>query len=306
MARITMHYEITDPVPFLDVDVAIDSRMFLDPHAIRLQRVPDPFAALANHATESFFHEVTRCALSPSTAERRRGLDLLQHFEEPWETRLGLAKQGFGGHGGADDIGSWIWEALTTDLDALLRIGVLQQIEDLPLFVDGIDRDITSDVTTRIVFEALVQFTGDTIAKFPQFRSTVHRIGTFQRQVWDVDQLEWTTKEVELPIVAGKPLLLIPRDWARPSLLMSAGRYYETSVLSYAQIEQAVRREGKLLKTSKDVLKMQINLARGRATNLTVTRRAHEHHDDLLAHFKTFVDSRYAALSEGEIGRRIA
>ena len=58
---------------------------------------------------------------------------------------------------------------------------------------------------------------------------------------------------------------------------MSAGRFYDTSVLSYAQLEQAVlSRDGKLLKTPKDLLKTQRALARGRATNLAVTRRAHE------------------------------
>jgi len=307
MARITTQYQITDPVPFLDIDVSVDNRLFVDPRAIRLQRAPDPFVSEANHATETFFDEITRCALSSSPGDHRRGLDLLQHFEEPWETRLGLAKEGFGGHGGAQEVGLWIWEALTTDLEALLRIGILRQLEDLPLFVSGVDRDITSDVTTRIVFEALADFTAQMITEFPQFRSAGHRVEGCERQVWDVSKLEWTSRTVELPVVDSKPLLLVPRDWARATLLMSAGRFYETSVLSYAQLEQAVASsEGKLLKTPKDVLKTQPALARGRGTNLRVTRRANEHNDDLLAYFRTFVDSRYQPLGDDEIRRRIA
>lgn len=75
----------------------------------------------------------------------------------------------------------------------------------------------------------------------------------------------------------------------RPTLLMSAGRFYDTSVLSYAQLEQAVlSRDGKLLKTPKDLLKTQRALARGRATNLAVTRRAHEHDEDLFGLFQGF------------------
>jgi hypothetical protein len=88
---------------------------------------------------------------------------------------------------------------------------------------------------------------------------------------------------------------------------MSAGRFYETSVLSYAQLEQAVMSsDGKLLKTPKDVLKTQPVLGRGRGTNLRVTRRANEHNDDLIAYFRTFVDSRYEPLGDDEIIRRIA
>ena len=120
MARITEYYGITDPVPFVDIDVDKDNPLFLDPHAIRLQRAPEPFVSRALAATDRFFGEVTRCALSSDLSDRARGLDLLQHFEEPWETRFGLAKEGFRGHGGAKEVGSWVWEALTTDLEALL------------------------------------------------------------------------------------------------------------------------------------------------------------------------------------------
>jgi hypothetical protein len=62
-------------------------------------------------------------------------------------------------------------------------------------------------------------------------------------------------RDVELPAVAGRPLVLVPRGCARPRLLMSAGRYDETSVLSYAQLEQAVVIKERLIKTPKDRLK---------------------------------------------------
>lgn len=306
MTRITTHYGIAQPVPFLDVDIEVDNRLFLDPHAIRLQRAPDPFVSEANHATETFIDEVTRCALSSSSRDRLRGLDLLQHFAEPWETRLGLSSRGFRGHGGAADVGAWIWSALTTELEALARIGMLRQLEDLPLFVEGIDRDLTSDVTTRIVFQPLVDFTAQVMSDFPQFRSRPHQVEIVSRQVWDESRLQWVSKTVELPVAGNTPLLLVPRDWARPSLLMSAGRFYETSLLSYVQLEQAVSTsDGKLLKTPKDVLKQHAALARGRGTNLEVTLRASKQGNDLVKLFKGFVDSRYEPLSDEEISRKV-
>ena len=299
MAHITTHYDIAGPVPFLDVDVSVDNRIFLDPHAIRLQQSPEPYVSMANEATESFFHRVSECALSENALERRDGLHLLQRFVEPWETRLGLARSGFSGHGGAEDVGRWIWDALTEDVEALLRIGVLCQIEDLPLFVEGIDRDITSDVTTRIVFEPLTMFTAEMVATYPQFTIGRNEVRAFERQIWDSQQRMWRTKVVDLPVADGKPLLLVPRGWARRNLLMSAARYYETSVLSYAQLEQAaVSSTGKLLKTPKDALKRQTVLTRGRSTNIRVTHRAHSNDEDLLAAFKRFVDAKY----EGDAG----
>lgn len=299
MARITTHYGIVGPVPFLDVDIDTDNRMFVDPHAIRLQRDPEPFVSQANRATESFFDEVARCALASSAIDQRRGLDLLEHFEEPWETRLGLARRGFRGHGGAKEVGSWIWDSLNTDLEAFLRVGLLHQIEDLPLFVEGIDRDITSDVTTRIVFDALAEFTAEVIQKFPEFHTGGNRVAGFDRPVWDATRLAWRVKNVTLPVADGRPLLLVPRHWARPRLLMTARRFYDTSVLSYAQLEQAaLSHEGELLLTPKRVLKLQTGLARGRSTNVRVTRRATNRDDNLVAIFKQFVDSKYADLED--------
>ncbi|NCL77139.1 hypothetical protein AIIKEEIJ_06342 [Rhodococcus sp. YH1] len=70
--------------------------------------------------------------------------------------------------------------------------------------------------------------------------------------------------KVALPLAAGKPLRLVPRYWARPTLLVSAGRYYDTSVLSLAQAERSmVTLGGKVLKTPKDLLRTQPGLKRG-------------------------------------------
>ncbi|UTT51171.1 hypothetical protein [Rhodococcus gordoniae] len=294
MAPVTTHYGISGPVPFLDVEVSADNRMFLDPHAIRLRHGVDPFAAAANQCTATFFDEVTACVGSTTASVRGHGLKLLQRFEEPWETRLGMAAQGFHGHGGAEDVGAWIWTALNTDLEALVRIGILRWIEDLPLFIEGIDRDITSDITTRIVFEPLADFTADMMVRYPQFTAGGHRVGVFSRQVWDPYGGRWAQRNVTLPIAAGKPLLLVPRHWARPTLLMSAGRYYDTSVLSFAQSERSViTPRGKVLKTPKDVLRTQPGLERGRRTNLVVTHRAHTQDADLVAVFRDFVRTKW-------------
>lgn len=291
MATITAHYGISNPVPFHNIDVSRDNRLYVDPRAIRLANSPEPHTQDAVRGLDSFFTRVSLDAMSDSPNERRRGLGLLQHFEEPWETRLGMASEGFQGHGGADDVGEWIWDALSTDLDALLRIGVLKHIEDLPLFVKGVDRDITSDVTTRIVFSALAGFTVEMLRRFPEFTAAKHTTAVVERQVWDSTEQQWDRRKVELPLAHGKPLLLVPNGWARRTLLMSAGRFYDTKVLSFAQEEQAVvLKGGKILRTSKDRLREQALLARGRSTNRAVTLRAEAAGVDLLTVFRQFVD----------------
>lgn len=293
MPTITEYYGISEPVPFVNVEVTADNRLYVDPHAIRLRKSGQPFADLALLCLDTFTQEVTDSILQGTPASLRRGEQILQRFVEPWETRLGMSRRGFHGHGGGDIVGTWIWGVLTDDVEALVRIGVLKQIEDLPLFVDGVDRDITSDITTRIVFDALVKFTAQMLVQYPEFTGGDHQVGTFTKQIWSTDALDWVDVEVTLPVADGKALLLVPTGWARPTLLMSAGRYYGTSVLTFAQLEQAVvGSDGKLIKTPKDRLKKQTGLGRGRGTNLAVTMRAFESGEDLLAAFKAFVRGR--------------
>lgn len=293
MPTIRSHYGITGPVPFVDVEVETDNRLYVDPHAIRLWKAPQPFVSQALDCIDTFTQEVTNSVIEEATAARPRGKQLLQQFAEPWETRLGMSAKGFRGHGGAVLVGTWIWETLSRDVEALVRFGILQQLEDLPLFVKGVDRDITSDITTRIIFGPLAQFTEEMLNMYPQFTSAGHKIQTCRRQVWNPRRRDWDEVDLILPVVKGKSLLLVPREWVRPALLMSAKRYYETSVLSFAQLEQAVRGpDGKLIKSPKKALKRQPGLERGRGTNMRVTLRAFDNGEDLLGTFKGFVAAR--------------
>ncbi|QBS40389.1 hypothetical protein [Nocardia sp. CS682] len=294
MPLVTEYYGITGPVPFEDVKVETDNRIYIDPHAVRLSRAPQPFADQATHCLDTFFEIVAGCVMSTSAAEHRRGLDLLQHFGEPRETRLGMSAVGTNGHGGAELVGRWIWDALCDpSMELLLRVGILREIEAIPMFVTGIDRDITSDFTTRIIFSPLVQFTAEMMTKYPEFKTHPSGVTTVMRQIWDPTDCVWVEKSVELPLADGKPLLLVPKGWVRRNLLMSAGRYYQVAVLGWAQEDQTVVVDGNTMRPTKEELKRQAGLARGRATNVGITRQAHERTQDLIAQFIAFVDRKW-------------
>lgn len=308
MANITDWYGISRAVPFLDVDVHQDSAMFIDPHAVRLSSGPQPHAEDAQRALVSFFHQVSTYVLAGDPTTHRQGLVLLQSFTEPWETRLGLSRSGIFGHGGSSVVGEWIWRALNDDLRALLEVGILTRVEELPLFVEGVDRDITSDLTTRIIFRVLAAFTREMVGEFPEFTAGRHQVTTVTRRVWDTTKHAWTDAVLELPVAAERPLLLVPRDWARPRLLMSARRYFDTSILSFVQDEGASfdRVTGRLSKTPKDRLRLRPDLPCSRSTNLDVTLRAsHGDRANLLRLFRDFVRARYEPLSDGEIAARL-
>lgn len=307
MPSISRYYGLSGPLEFLDVDVADDNRLFVDPRAVRLERGPSPFAAQAKKCMSSFFDEVVHCIRSRRSADAMRGLDLLQHFNEPKETRLGMSKRGIAGRGGAEDVGTWIWSVLSTDINALIRVGILKYVEDLPIFVKGVDKDITSDLTTRIIFEPLAKFTRAMMSKYPQLTQGKHTPISIDRKVWSPSRSLWVAKTLELPVAEDQPLLLVPRYWARPALLMSATRYYGTSMLTFAQEQRGVidQRTGKLITEPKRVLKRLKKFERGRKTIIRVTQEAHDEREDILTRFRAFVDGKYEPLDDEEIERRL-
>lgn len=293
MVSIASYYGISGSLPFEDIDVAADNGLYLDPRAVRLRGAPQPFASEAVHCADTFLDEVKGCITAGTAASLARGEALLQSFPEPWETRLGMSASGFAGHGGSDEVGSWIWDALTTDLRAFVTVGVLHQLEDLPMFVGGVDKDMTSDLTTRIMFSPLARFTEAMVARFPEFTAGTHVLETVRRQVWDPTTADWTEEAFTLPVAEGKPLMLVPKGWARKNLLMSSTRFYDKAVLDYAQQEGAVLLPGgKILKTSKDELRKRADLRPGRGTVIRVTKRALDENTDLVKVFKVFVDSK--------------
>lgn len=293
MTTVTQHYGITGNVPFLDVDVYDDNLLFVDPFKIRMGLGPTRFTNAANACTSSFFNEVTAAVVSTNPAHRRSGLDLLQHFEEPRETRLGMSEYGFDGHGGADGVGQDIWDALNGDASFLVGVGVLHEIEDIPLFVRGVGNDITSDLVTRVIFEPLVDFTNDCVATFPQLAGGTG-LKRVMRQVWDPVASRWTVKKVTLPTVDHKPLLLVPVEWSTHNLLLNATRLYDTKLLSHVQMERAtITRDGKVLKTPKDKLRQDERLHRGYDTIIRIVEEAYGKGSNLVEDFKRFARERY-------------
>lgn len=291
---VTEYFGLSQNVPFANVNAHTDTRLFVDPRAIRLEKTPAPFTAHANECTKSFFDEVARCITSPSQTENLRALELLQKFNEPRQTRMGLAKSGINGHGGSAKVGRWIWETLSTDAYALLRIAILKWIEDVPLFVEGVGTDITSDLTTRIIFSPLAEFTSTMVAAYPEFTSGKNKLVNANHQVWNPVALEWEQKNFLLPSIDGVALLLVPQNWARPNLLMTATRYYETGMLSYIQRKDAPRdQKGNLILTPKDRIRESGEYPRGRETITRVTTKAVSKGDNPLAEFRRFVDERY-------------
>lgn len=282
MTALSQHYRIGGALPFVDVDTHDDTRLFLDPERLLLTGPRDSQHAAA-HCLSTFLSAVSHAVITRDPA----GPELLKRFHEPRETHLGMARTGLHGKGTAAEMGQRLWDLMSTDLALLFRIGVIRQLGDLPALMPGIADDLTSDITTRIVFTPLARFTTEMIEQYPQIGASTKSV---ERQVWDPARLMWRQQPMTLPTVDGEPLILVPRDWVRSTLMSSTSRYHWNAVLGYAQeLRTTVADDGKLIRPPKDDLKRLSPYTRSAMTNRRVTMEAHDAGRDLLDEFHAYI-----------------
>ncbi len=244
MAFLTDIYALPASVPFLDVDVENDNLLFADGSAIR--NTTCSYGVRAHAQLTSFFTGLIQLRQSQSLADRTRGLSILQRMREPGETRLGYSAAGTNGKGFGNGLGKVLWTALG---DPLCQQQALTRIEHLPLFLDGVDRDLMSDMVTRVTMDILVDFTQDMMRQYPALATTTT---TQDVMLWDPQKFDWTTRSCQLPFVGGKQLVLIPRSWVTWQPLMHPNPFYNRYTTQAVQDEQtSITPEGKLDKPYK-------------------------------------------------------
>lgn len=303
MVSLTSHYGINGDVPFINITLGRDTPLFIDPCRIRLSGTPVPFAADAVQCMDTYFRTISAAVLSNDPGQRQHAEAQLGKFKEPRETHLGYARNSINGHGGAGSIGAGIWSAMNNDIKALFTLGILKHLEDLSIYVEDVAEDRTSDITARIIFGVLADFTTAMLQKYPEFTDNGNTTVDVDRQIWDPVNCQWGLRTMTLPCVDGDPIMLVPTEWAGNSILMSSGRFFETTLLDFVQEEQmSVLPDGSLLFPTKKTLLQQKSPARGRDTNLAVTLRAYDGGINLVKRHHIWVADRYqdSLLNQGK------
>lgn len=229
MAYISEVFGLPQDIPFVDVDAHRDNKIFVDPSAIRNGTCA--YSIRAQARLIHFFEEVVRRRRSTDPVDRSRGLSSLQRMREPGQTRLGYSAQGTDGKGFGDLLGRTLWDALA---DPICCDDAMHRIEHLPIFLDGVDSDLISDMVTRIVMDILVDYTHEMMARYPQLGQTT---STQPIMVWDPQALDWAASDVELPFIGKKHLVLVPIGWVSKKLLMSPRPYYNRYATRQEQAE---------------------------------------------------------------------
>ena len=211
---------------FVDVDHEIDTPLFIDPYVFSVN--DDDFSRQCNDFIISFF-EVLLDAVRRS--DSNSGRMLLNNLHEPNETCLGFSKYNPQGRG----IGAGQAKDLFARFAAseAVRTGRLSDISDCILFIDGISSDKISDITTNIIRSVLVKYTKD--------QCDLHRVFNLGHvstgPLWDINSGKWYQDFVELPVVGGKPIMLVPKAYVRWKQDFSHDHqeYYNHFILNFLQ-----------------------------------------------------------------------
>jgi hypothetical protein len=260
--RVSEHYQLARAQPaldFVDVDVYGDVAVFVDPRALRLLNTEwgDECITLI----QNFFARVLEAIRSD---DEKMGRQLLRTLREPNETHLGLSKAEARGRALGPESARDIWYALTQS--EAVQSGLLQDLEDTILMVEGVSADIVSDITTNIIRDPLIRYTREACATY----SIPLEGDVDSGPLWDPNKRQWYNQYVQLPVVDNRKLLLVPKVIVRRRMDYDAHEYYRHYILEHLrEMELSANTElVRLLKTGKrrvDIKALKAKYGQGKA-----------------------------------------
>lgn len=209
---------------FVDVDTVADTPVFISPKALTI--LPSEFGDECVHAIQSFFKTILEFIRTGRNSEAER---LLRSLREPNETRFGLSKGKARGRAIGSSSAHDVWEALSKSEAA--KSGLLEDLEDTVLMVEGIDVDIVSDITTNIIREPLIRYTQQMCDQYgiPMERDVD------SGPLWSTRDKAWYSQFVQLPITSRERLLLVPKAIVRTHIQYDSGEYFRHFLLTHMQ-----------------------------------------------------------------------
>lgn len=232
--RVSEYYslELTQPsLDFVDVRLDTDVPLFIDPTALNL--LDTDWGAKCRGLIHDYFSLVLENISNGNDAKAKA---LLAMLGEPNETHLGLSRRRSRGHGMGRGLADKMWSALKNS--QAVQTGLITDLEDTALMIDGIASDVISDIVTNIIREPLLEYTIE-MAKQYGIPLEAHRT----HKLWNAQTKAWETKDMEQAIttIGNRPqrLMLVPKAIVRKSISFDAGDYYNKYLLEQLQEEEA-------------------------------------------------------------------
>lgn len=207
---------------FVDIDVSRDTRLFLDPYSIQIK--DNEFSSRSADQIKTYFSAVME-ALRANDLDHARYLT--SHLSEPRETFLGFSKGQPKGRG----VGRFQADQLLSAFrrSRAFQSGMLSDLAEAELFIDGISSDKISDLTTNVIRKSLIEYT--------QAECHLHGIQLERAvacaPVWDEVERDWHHGYAPLPIVDGLPVILVPKYFVRWRPSLDSQEFYNHHMIEF-------------------------------------------------------------------------
>lgn len=211
---------------FIDVDVSRDTRLFVDPYAIEIR--DDLFSEELKEHVVSYFQALLEAIKS---GDALRIHSLTSHLSEPEETFLGMSKGAPAGRGVGRGQANQIVAALRAS--RAVQTGLLTDLAETELFIEGISSDKLSDLTTNLIRAPLNSYTAQ--------QCELHGLETRKVAMpaaWNPEKLRWEAGYADIPIVGGRKVLFVPKSIVRRKLSLDSQEFYNAHMLEFLQAEE--------------------------------------------------------------------
>lgn len=253
---------------FVNIDINKDFPLFIDPY--RISKLSGPFIDKANGIINNFFGYLIELLVAK---EYDKVSEIFINFNEVNETCLGFSRNKPRGNGlgnkGTKDFLEAIKKSKAVDL------GILESLEDIKVFVQGVSSDRISDMTTNIIRKLLIEYTQEQCSIF----NIPLTSGVASGMYWDSNSRTWKQEYTDMLVIDGKRYLLVPKIIVTYGDRITSNDYYQHFVLNFLQHEnirkktnlvqyrKGKRNKGEAFVTKKDISEKQLKLKKGKSAS---------------------------------------
>jgi hypothetical protein len=234
--RVSQYFGLHLSQPFLDfVDIRLDTDIpvFVNPLAIRSLKSAWG-QKCASYIQEYFSHVLSLVKLGKAT----EGKLLLSNLRERNEFHLGFSKGASQGRAFGTKSAEWVWDSLASS--AAAKSGLLRDLEDTSLLIDGIGPDMISDALCNILRAPLIEYTQDMCHYYGIPLTPLVNSGP----TWDSRSKSWSNMPVDLPIARKEKFILVPKVLVRYRTDFRYDNYYTHYLLPEMQKEELAAPSG--------------------------------------------------------------
>ncbi|MFP1773968.1 hypothetical protein ACLECU_14725 [Lonsdalea quercina] len=204
---------------FIDVPLDTDLQFFIDPTSIRALK--SSWGSDLERLVQDYFSDILASIRNEDI--KKAGI-LLSSLRESNSFHLGYSSKRSSGKALGKKTAELILESLKKSQAA--QSGLLHDLEDTALTIDGIASDRISDSVCNILKLPFIEYTQKICEFYNVDMSEVSGV-----RLWDPISNRWSKKTFKLPVYNGEEVILIPKILAREKISYSHSKFYRKYII---------------------------------------------------------------------------